>query len=107
MEVMKEMNKQSEEAEKRFYAHEERRMQLEVNLEEQRRKQEEKHELRMQEMFMKMIQQMMPPPTYHLPLSHPYGAAPYTYDNSCGRYYVTGSRQGMLTMSYQILGPFV
>jgi len=50
MEVMKEMNKQSEEAEKRFYAYEERRMQLEANLEEQRRKQEE-HELHMQEMF--------------------------------------------------------
>ena len=60
MKVMKEMNKQSEEAEKRFYAYEERRMQLEANLEEQRRKRGEEHELRMQEMFMKMIQQMMP-----------------------------------------------
>jgi len=76
------MNKQSEEAEKRFYAYEEKRMQLEANLEEQRRKREEEHELHMQEMIMKMIQQMMPPPAYHPPLSHPYGATPYPYDNS-------------------------
>jgi len=79
MEVMKEMNKQSEEAEKWFYAYEEKRMQLEANLEEQLRKREEEHELCMQEMFMKMIQQN--DASSYLS-SSPYGAAPYTHDNS-------------------------
>ena len=71
MEVVNEMNKQSEEAEKRFYIYEEKRMKLEASLEEQRRKREEEHELCMQEIFMKMIQQVMPP-TFNSPFSHPY-----------------------------------
>jgi len=41
---------------KRFYIYEEKRMKLEASLVEQSRKQEGEQELRMQEMFMKMIQ---------------------------------------------------
>jgi len=59
MEIMKEITKQGEEAEKRFYEFEEKRMKLEAKLEEQRRKREDDHELRMQEMFMKSLQQIM------------------------------------------------
>ena len=59
MEMMKEITKQGEEAEKRFFEFEEKRMKLEAKLEEQRRKREDDHELRMQEMFMKSLQQMM------------------------------------------------
>ena len=59
MEMMKEITKQGEEAEKRFHEFEEKRMKLEAKLEEQRRKREDDHELRMQQMFMRSLQQMM------------------------------------------------
>ena len=51
MEMMKEITKQGEEADKRFHKFEEKRMNLEAKLEEQRRKREDDHALRMQHVY--------------------------------------------------------
>lgn len=72
--MMKENTKQGEEVEKRFYEFEEKRIKLEAKLEEQHRKSEDDHELRMQEMFMRSLQQMMCAAvgSYQPPFTPPY-----------------------------------
>lgn len=88
MEMMKEITKQGEEAEKRFFEFEEKRMKLEAKLEEQRGKREDDHELRMQEMFMKSLQQMMCTivpsfqPPFALSYSGPLQYPPTSYHDS-------------------------
>ena len=88
MEIVKEFSKQNGEAEKRFYEFEEKRMKLEAKLEADRRKREDEHELQLQEMFTKSLQQMMHsptfgsfPPTFASPYGRPMQYSPRLFDD--------------------------
>ena len=57
--IMTEFSMQTTESDKRFFDFEEKRMKLEMEMEERRRVREEEQTLRMQQMFAQQMQQMM------------------------------------------------
>lgn len=59
LQMMKEIVKQSEGSDKRFFAFEEKRMKRESEIQERRRIKKQEHEIKMQQLLMQAMQQMM------------------------------------------------
>lgn len=73
--IMRNFEVQTAESDERFFAFEEKRMELEAEMEERRRVQEEEQMMQMQQMFAQQMKQMMlmltgyPPPFPQYPAS--------------------------------------